>query len=373
MAESASAHGAVPRRGPDPMQRLPDATRLVVRRLEVPLSAPFGIAFDEVTELSGLLACASDGERQGFGEAAPLASVTGEDRDAVASGIAAWRQEGAPDLDRLRTPAGRAAVDGALLDLAARREDVPLARLLGASDLGPVPTSMTVPLGGDDLDRRLDRILDRGFPILKIKAGGDGDLERLRRVRERVGSTPSLRVDPNQGWSRAQALESLDTLEDLDVELLEQPLPDDDLAGHAMLRDHTTVPVMLDESVAGVGDVERVAEAGAADMVNLKLMKTGGPRALLAVADAAEAAGMTCMVGCMIETRIGIAQAAHLFHAHDAIEVADLDGALFLAEDPVHGGPRIEDGAVQVPDRPGSAIREVDAGGTLDELEPCRG
>lgn len=373
MAGATSARGAVPRRGPDPIQRLPEATRLRVRRLDVPLSAPFGIAFDEITDLSALVAHASDGDRHGFGEATPLASVTGEDRDDVLSDLGAWQQAGGGDLDQLRTPAGRAAVDGALLDLAARREQVPLARLLGASDLGPVPTSATVPLGGDGLDDRLDRILEQGFSILKIKAGGAGDdLERLRQVRERVGRSPTLRVDPNQGWTRPEALDALDTLEDLDVELLEQPLPEEDLAGHAMLREQTTVPVMLDESVATVGDVEEIAEAEAADMVNIKLMKTGGPRAGLALADGAEAAGMTCMVGCMIESRVGIAQAAHLFHAHDAIEVADLDGAIFLAGDPVDGGPRLEGGAVQVPDRPGSAIREVDAGETLDEIEPCR-
>lgn len=360
--------------GPDLAEFLPDhGARVRVRRLDLPLEEPFSISFETFTETPSLLAEATDGERTGVGEGAPISAITGESRDDALAAVDDWTPH--PNLvDDLSSPAARTALEGALLDLAARREGVPLAELLGADGVGPVPTSVTLPLGGDDVAGRIQGILDQGVEILKVKAGDDveADIERLRQVREAAGPDPALRVDPNQGWTRPQALEALDALEDLDVELLEQPLPEEDLAGHAMLREQTTVPVMLDESVATVGDVERIAEAEAADMVNIKLMKTGGPRAGLALADAAEAAGMTCMVGCMIESRVGIAQAAHLFHAHDAIEVADLDGAIFLAGDPVDGGPRLGDGAVQVPERPGSAIREVDAGETLDEIGPCR-
>lgn len=348
---------------------LPDGCRVRLHRYDLPLDEPFGISFETITETPGLLAVASDGRHEGYGEGAPLAQITGESRRDALEAVEDW----APNpsrLHRLGSPAARAAIEGALLDLAARREGLPLAELLGADAVEPVPTSVTVPLGGGDLGDRVQAALEAGTSIVKVKAGGDlsADLDRLARVREGAGSDASLRVDPNQGWTRTEALEALDTLEDLGVDLLEQPLETGDLAGHAALRDHTTIPVALDEDVHSPADVRRAVDAGAADVVNLKLTKTGGLRPALAAADEARAGGLRCMLGCMIESRVGIGLAAHLYEAHGAFGYADLDGPLFLDGDPVTGGPRLEAGAVHPTGGPGLDVDGVDAGDPVATL-----
>lgn len=346
---------------------VPDA-RVRLHRFDLPLAEPFEISYDTITAMPNLLAVADDGPRQGFGEAAPLSSVTGEGPQEVIDAVDGFGLDASPaDLD---SPAGRAAVEGATLDLAARRKHVPVVELLGGG-VGPVPTSLTIPLGDPDLlGARVEEALQAGFSILKVKAGAEisDDLDRLSTVRARAGDEIPIRVDPNQGWTLEETLEALDVLEDLDVEALEQPLAVGDLEGHAALRDQTTIPLMLDEEIFTPDDARQAIAAEAADILNIKLMKSGGIATGAAIADVADRAGLTCMVGCMIESRVGIAQAAHLVGAHDAITRADLDGATFLAEDPVEGGPVLEDGALVVPDRPGLGIDGVDAGEFVAKL-----
>lgn len=367
---SASPPSRPSRPGPDLSDLLPDhGARVRVRRLDLPLEEPFSISFETFTETPSLLAEATDGERTGVGEGAPIAAITGESRDDAVAAVDDWTPH--PNLvDDLASPAARTALEGALLDLAARREDVPLAELLGADGVGPVPTSVTLPLGGDDVAGCIQAILDQGVDILKVKAGDDveADLERLRRVREAAGPDPALRVDPNQGWTRKEALHALDVLEDLDVTLLEQPLETGDLEGHALLREHTSIPVALDEDVFSADDVREAIRAEAADVANVKLMKAGGLLEALEAAEVAEAAGIEAMLGCMIESRVGIGLAAHVFLAHDAYTRADLDGPLFLEADPVEGGPRLREGAVHVPGEPGLGVEAVDAGENVAEI-----
>lgn len=353
----------------DAWDRTAPEVRVRLHRFDLPLSEPFEISYDTITAMPNLLAVADDGDRQGLGEAAPIPSITGEDRQGVVDAVRGYALD--RPLDALPSPAGRTAVEGALLDLAARRDDVPLAELLGADGVGPVPTSVTLPLGDrDQLRAGVDRALEAGFSILKVKAGADiaDDLDRLRAVRERAGADVPIRVDPNQGWTLDGTLDALDVLEEIDVELLEQPLPVGRLADHAAIREQTTVPIMLDEDIFSPADAEAAIAAGAADVLNIKLMKSGGIAAGARIADRAAEAGLECMLGCMIESRVALALAGHLALAHDAIVHADLDGATFLAEDPVQGGPMLEDGALVVPDAPGLGIDGVEAGEVVGKL-----
>lgn len=369
MSEASPSRRVEP--GPDLREHLPShGVHVRLLRLDLPLEEPFSISFDTFTETPSFLAEATDGDRTGVGEGAPIASITGESREDAAAAVEDWTPH--PSLiSDIGSPAARTAIEGALLDLAARREGLPLARFLGATGLEPVPTSVTLPLGGDDLAARVRELQEDGVEIIKVKAGDDvqEDLDRLRRVREAAGPGPALRVDPNQGWTRKEALEALDGLEDLDVTLLEQPLETGDLEGNALLREHTTIPIALDEDVFGADDVRQAIDAEAADVVNIKLMKAGGLLEGLAAAELAGSAGLEAMLGCMIESRVGIGLAAHLYQAHDAFTRADLDGPLFLEADPVTGGPRLRDGAVRTPDEPGLGVETVDAGETLATLD----
>jgi len=358
---------------------MPRRTRLSVHALDVPLSAPFRIAYDVVTHIHNGLAVAEDGEHRGFGEAAPVPTITSEDRAAGLKAFEAWQQNGgrlpadARDAASLaiRSPSLRAAVEGALLDLAARQEGVPLCTYMTGRAPAPVPTSITLGLGDDkDVVPWVDRQVAAGFRILKVKGGlgVERDLARIAAVREAAGDKVTLRVDPNQAWSLEQAKAALPKLRALGIAALEQPLNKADLEGHAALVAEKQVPIMLDESVFTPDDARRALAAKACDWINIKLQKCGGLGPGLAIAGLAQQAGVPCMVGCMIETRVGILQAGHLVLAHPNIQAADLDGHTFLSSDPVAGGGLVRNGKLAIGTEPGLGIRDVAHGAALATL-----
>jgi L-alanine-DL-glutamate epimerase-like enolase superfamily enzyme len=363
---------------------MPRRTRLSVHALDVALASPFRIAYDVVTEVrNGLVIAEADGLK-GFGESAPVATITGEDRPSGVKAFESWQRAGgkvpADPRDAGSALAGlpsismRAAVEGALLDLAAREEEKPLCTFLTGRAPAPVPTSITLGLGEDkDLIPWVDRQTKAGFRILKVKGGlgVERDLARIKAVREAAGPKVTLRVDPNQAWTLAEAKAALPKLRDLGVAALEQPLKKDDLAGHAALVAERQVPIMLDESVFSPADAQRALAAKACDWINIKLQKSGGIGPGLAIADLAQAAGVPCMVGCMVETRVGILQAGHLVLAHSNIQAADLDGHTFLKTDPVAGGGIITNGKLAIGTEAGLGVRDVAHGAPLASLAPA--
>lgn len=247
--------------------------------------------------------------------------------------------------------AARAGVDMALHDLCGKLAGVPVWRLLGLRRVGP-PTSWTIWLGDpDDMARRTERVGDR-FKRLKLKLGaGDGlDVERVRAVRG-VTDLP-LQVDVNEAWELDEALENVLALGSLGVQYVEQPL----LAGHdggTRLKQGSPVPIYVDEDVHTLRDVAPAAER--AHGVNLKLAKSGGIREAVRMAYAAKALGLGVMLGCMVESSVGIAAAAQMASLCDHV---DLDGNLLLGEDPWAGVDFVD--GVQVPsDQPGLGVHEA--------------
>jgi L-alanine-DL-glutamate epimerase-like enolase superfamily enzyme len=292
----------------------------------------------------------------GYGEAAPIDRYS-ED---VAS-ASAWLAEAASllgddpwALDEIhaRLPAGeqaaRGAIDAALHDLCAKQVGIPLYRLFGLRPTGP-PTSWTVWLGDpDDMARRAEGVAGR-FLRLKLKLGGrDGlDVDRVRAVRS-ITDVP-LQVDVNEYWSPEEAEDALPRLVELGVEYCEQPLPAGDPAG-AKLRASSPIPIYVDEDCHTLADVAACAER--AHGINIKLAKSGGVREAVRMAAAARALGLGVMLGCMVESGLGIAPGAHIASLCDHV---DLDGNLLLGEDP-WPGVRLVDG-VQVPaDVPGLGV-----------------
>lgn len=356
-------------------------TRLSLHALDVPLASPFRIAYDVVTEVKNGLVTASDGKITGFGESAPVATITGEDRPSGVKAFNDWQRAGgkvpgnAKDatsaLASMPSISMRAAVEGALLDLAARQDELPLCTYLTGRAPAPVPTSITLGLGEDkDVVPWVDRQVKAGFRILKVKGGlgVERDLARITAVREAAGEKVTLRVDPNQAWTVAEAKKALPKLRALGIAALEQPLKRDDLTGHAALVAERQVPIMLDESVFSPTDATKALSAKACDWINIKLQKSGGILPGLHIADLAAAAGVPCMVGCMVETRVGILQAGHLVLAHANIQAADLDGHTFLRGDPVLGGGTIVNGKLAIGTEAGLGVRDVARGAELATL-----
>jgi len=204
---------------------------------------------------------------------------------------------------------------------------------------------------------------DAGFRTLKLKVGAGGDdVAAMQAVRDAVGSDLVLRADANQGWTPPEAIDVIRAWEDrgLAVELIEQPVHRDDLDGLAFVTAHVDTPVLADESVWTTRDVREVLARNAADLVNIKLAKTGGIREALAVRDAAASAGIRCIVGCMMESQVGIAAAAAVAAAVDAGAAStiahDLDAGLWMRESPVAGGIRYDGETVHLADAPGLGI-----------------
>jgi L-alanine-DL-glutamate epimerase-like enolase superfamily enzyme len=259
-------------------------------------------------------------------------------------------------MERLpaREFAARSAIDAALHDLQGKLLGQPVWRLLGLRRAGP-PTSWTIWLGDpDDMARRAEKALDR-FRRLKLKLGGrDGlDVERVRAVHGVAGDLP-LQVDVNEAWSLDEALEALPALAGLGVEYCEQPLPAGDPGGPE-LKERSPVPIYLDEDCHQLADVAACAER--AHGINVKLAKSGGIREGVRMVHAARALGLGCMLGCMVESGLGISAGAQVASLFDHV---DLDGNLLLAHDPWPGVPFV-DGVQLPPEEPGLGVHAVSA------------
>jgi L-alanine-DL-glutamate epimerase-like enolase superfamily enzyme len=244
--------------------------------------------------------------------------------------------------------AARAALSAALHDLIGKRLGQPVWRLWGLDPARAPQSSFTI--GLDTPERMRQKVGEAApYPILKIKLGTDRDEEILRTIRD--ATDKPIRVDANAGWTRQRAIHMLPMLREFGVEFLEQPLPPDDLEGIAAVRREGVLPVIVDESCLVATDIPHLA--GVADGINIKLAKCGSLREALRMIATARAHGMLVMVGCMIESSLGITAAAQLASLLDA---ADLDGAALTANDPFVGAT-IDHGKICVPRDPGLGVR----------------
>ncbi len=354
-------------------------TDISLSRIRVPLKTPFKTALRTVETVEDIVvAIHTDTGHVGYGEAAATAVITGDTHGSIIDAIAhiirprLIGQEIA-DLNHVvrliqtaleRNTSAKAAVEIAVYDLWAQLYGAPLYKMLGGGE--PVVTT-DITISVDHIDKMVADSLsaiERGFTSLKIKVGKDIglDVERVRAIYAAVEGRALLRLDANQGWSAKQAVHAMHSLEDAGVrlELLEQPVKARDLKGLKYVTERIHTPVMADESVFGPLEVLELIRLRAADIINIKLMKTGGLSNAIRIADIAEMHGVDCMIGCMIETSISVAAAVHLAVAKSSIITrVDLDGPSLCQFDPVEGGVTFNESEISIGDAPGLGIRSI--------------
>jgi L-Ala-D/L-Glu epimerase len=334
--------------------------RLRHRTVTLRLASPFRIARSTEAEVERVVVEVEANGVVGYGEASPIAryeesaasaaAFLDDAEDLLGEDPFALEAVGRRLAARPGEQAAKSAIDAALHDLCGKLAGLPVWRLLGLDRAGP-PTTWTIWLGDpDDMARRAESAAPR-FQRLKLKLGGrDGlDVERVRAVRS-VTDHP-LMIDVNEYWSLDEAVDSISELAGLGVEYVEQPLPAGDPDGPVLKR-RAALPVYVDEDCHNLADVARCAER--AHGINVKLAKSGGIREAARMVVAARALGLGTMLGCMVESGLGIAAAAQVASLFDYV---DLDGNLLLAEDPWLGVAFVD--GVQIPSSdPGFGVRE---------------
>ena len=330
---------------------------------------PIKVSFAELQDMEVLLIkILTDEGITGYGEAAPLSYVTGDDLEtalAVGKKLRTMLLGSDPrsigEIHRIMdsiyqgNAAVKAGIDIACYDIAAKSAGIPLYRHLG----GNCPKLISdVTIGIDTPDEMAAKAVDwshQGFDVLKIKLGEDiqTDAERICRIRDRVGPDIELRVDANQGWTVKNAIQISSVLAEAGVTVLEQPVPAWNIEGLKEVKERILIDVAADESCHSIYDAAKLASAHAVDMVNIKLMKCGGIYNAIKISAICEAAGIRCMIGCMGESTLANAAGMHLAAALDNIREVDLDSAFILRQDKVSGGLEHNGGDITLLDVPG--------------------
>jgi o-succinylbenzoate synthase len=346
-----------------------------IHPISIPLKESFTISLGTIEDADNVILCMkTDDDLVGWGEAAPSSPITGDIQEYIISGLNFIKPiligRDPFDISRIEQDieaaikgncAMKAAIDMALLDLIGNTTKTPIYKLLGRYRT-EFRTDCTIGIKDPkDMARDAVRIVEEGFSTIKVKVGTDPaqDVERIKEIRDAVGYEIRVRADANQGWKPKDAVRVIKRLERYELQLIEQPVPWWDIKGLKWVRTHVDIPVMADESVHSPQDAIKLIEQDAVDMFNIKLMKCGGIKNGIKIANIAESAGMKCMVGCMIESRVAITAASHLVASTKNITEVDLDSSLSLSEDPIEGGIKIDRGKIVLPDKPGLGIDSV--------------
>ena len=350
-------------------------TAIRTGEISIPLARPFKTALRTVERVEDIVVCiTAENGMVGYGEAPPTAVITGDTKGSILSAINQFIAPAILGADLLAldevmermhraikgNTSAKAAVDMALYDLWGKVLGKPLYQLLGGYRQ-ELETDLTISVG-ETAQMVADSLaaVKEGYRILKIKVGKEGmaDLPRIAAIREAVGPEIRLRVDANQGWNVPDSIRIISAMEDkgLDIDLVEQPVEAHDLAGMARITQAVYTPILADESVFSPLDALEIIRRGAAGLINIKLMKTGGIHQAIKICHIASLYGVECMMGCMLESKLAVSAAAHLAAAQGIVTRADLDGPSLCSLDPFTGGPDYTGPAIRMNDLPGIGI-----------------
>lgn len=321
-------------------------------RRKISLHTPFKTALRTATYIESItVTIYLENGLEGRGEAAPTWVITGDSSESIQAALEgpikqAILQQDIRHFQTLLTAiqhscigntSAKAAADIALHDVYSRWMGVPLYQLLG--DYQPLKTSMTI--GVDDPEKMAKdagKWVKAGYTSLKIKVGAkpELDMDRILAIREAVPSDILLRLDANQGWAPKQAVQLIQEMERMHVgiQFIEQPVKANDLAGLKFVTDKVKIPIMADESIFSPQDAFQIIQGHYADLINIKLMKSGGIYNALSIANLAMVNQIPCMIGSMMESSYSVGAAAHFAAAHPNVIYYDLDAPLWLTEKP---------------------------------------
>lgn len=354
-------------------------THIRFAKLVVPLITPFKTSMRTVENIEDLVVIVeTDAGQIGYGSAPATPVITGDTHGSI---IAAINTVMLPklqgmDIENLNdiinviqrslvnNTSAKAAVELAIYDLWGKLHQAPLYKLLGGGK-NTLKTDVTISV--DNIDKMISdsiKAIDDGFDILKIKIGTDieADIDRVKAIYNAIDKNVQLRLDVNQGWSAKQTVYAANYFERIGIqlELIEQPVRADDIAGLKYISDRVHTPIMADESAFSPKQVIELITSHSVDIINIKLMKTGGISNAIKIADIAKIYQVECMIGCMLEGSIGVSAAAHLAVAKaDVITKIDLDGPALGVFDPISGGVSFKKSVITLNNSPGLGIDSI--------------
>ncbi|MEM9675781.1 MAG: dipeptide epimerase [Bacteroidota bacterium] len=348
-----------------------------VRKEDLELTRPYTIAYKTVDSVSNcIVEIETDSGKIGYGAANPSKHVVGVDVDDTVAALSEENFEWliGQDIRELhqsvyeaqyrfaKQPGACAALDIALHDLFAQQLEIPLVKFLGQKHQS-LPTSITIGIKNtEETLAEADEYVDRGFKILKVKLGKSmaEDIERLKKLRERVGKDVIIRVDANQGYTMLQLEDFYYATFGPNIELIEQPLAADAVDDSRHLPTEIKDMVAMDESLVTPQHAHWLTcTPRASGIFNIKLMKCGGIGHAREISNIAKNAHVDVMWGCNDESRISITAALHLALATSNTKYLDLDGSLDLARDVVTGGFELKDGMMSLTDQPGLGVKRI--------------
>ncbi len=338
---------------------------------------PYTIAFKTIDEVrNAFVEITLDNGQTGIGAANPSEYVVGENLTQCLDALKETNIEfligrDIRELNQLtyevwkkfpKNPSARAALDIALFDVFSKYLDVPLVSFLGQK-IKKLPTSNTIGIKNvEETLKEAAEYIKNGFKVLKVKLGKDldEDVERMFKLREKFGSGIVIRIDANQGYTTDQTIQFYGRTYDLNIELIEQPLPAKSINEMKNLPKEVRAIIAADESLITPQDaIELIKPPKAAGIFNIKLMKCGGVSQALKIADVALHENVDLFWGCNDESIVSITAALHAAYACANTKYIDLDGSLDLAKDVVKGGFILKDGYMYCSDKPGLGVERI--------------
>ncbi|CEG58341.1 dipeptide epimerase [Legionella fallonii] len=356
-------------------------TEIHIAQLTIPLIRPFITAVRRTECVDDVvIMIKTDRGAVGYGSAASTPAITGDSTESI---IKAIKNILGPQLigrsiselnlllqmnnqNIAGNTSAKAAIDIALHDLFAQYCGLPLYKMLGGNT-NSISSCITISVKASD-EMVVDAIdlVNQGYKTIKIKLGLNPieDIERVRAIRQAIGNDITLLVDANQGWSYEDALKVIAAFkqQQLNIPMVEQPISAQDLPHLKAICDQVDCSIIADEACFSPKDALNIAKMNACDGVNIKLMKSGGIENAQAIYNIAKTAEIAIMVGCMLESPIGIAAIASFAASKPDIFYADLDPIFLILENYVLGGAQRSGNKIVLSDKPGLGIEGISQG-----------